>query len=360
MEKTYTLFYSWQSDLPEIRNKISKSIRDQAKKIKEKHNIQIKEEQATRGLPGSPKIEDSIFEKIQNSDIFLADITPVASFNDKRLPNPNVCIELGFAIKTLGWDRIILVAEYDGNWKTENLPFDINHHRIELFKRDEPLDFSNHISSCLDVCHSGQPKGYVFKEHPNEPEEEKLITEESVVFFSHRIGQGFPEVDGLKEFTNSQEIIQRLKSLFNCTLKYDKALEFARIDPIWWFRAGSASPIFSFDILNDSHILLSGSELNIKKLIVYNAGSGEYYRDYIYLETAADQPCGTEKHSEQVIQDFVQSRGYYSEEFAVFQPEWDSPEHIISRKEYDNGAAVIDGSVVPLKGRSKIPSASIR
>ena len=110
----------------------------------------------------------------------------------------------------------------------------------------------------------------------------------------------------------------------------------------------------SFDILNDSHILLSGSELNIKKLIVYNAGSGEYYRDYIYLETAADQPCGTEKHSEQVIQDFVQSRGYYSEEFAVFQPEWDSPEHIISRKEYDNGAAVIDGSVVPLKGRAKL------
>jgi len=354
MEKTYNLFFSWQSDNPEARNKVSNSIKKQVEKIKKHHNIQIKVDQDTRDEAGSPKIEDIVFEKIRNCDIFLADITPVAVFEDKRIPNPNVCVELGFAIKTLGWDRIILVAENDGSWKTKDLPFDINHNRIDLFNPNESLDISLHIGKCLEVCHSRQPKGFVFRNKERDSEEEKLITQESVVFFSQRIGQGFPDVDGLKEFTNTQEIIQRLKAMFDCTLKYDRAIPFATIDPVWWFRDCSAAYIDSFVALNESHILLSENELNIKRVIVYNAGSRDYYRDYIYIEAAADQPCGIETHSEQAIQDFVQSRGYYAEEYAVLQPEWDSPEHIISRKEYDNGAAVIDGSVVPLKGRAKL------
>lgn len=44
-----------------------------------------------------PKIEDVIKDKIENSDIFVADITPIAAEGAKQLPNPNVLIELGYA-----------------------------------------------------------------------------------------------------------------------------------------------------------------------------------------------------------------------------------------------------------------------
>lgn len=354
MHSDYTIFVSWQSDIPQVREMLIRCINDQVKKQSTKYDVKVSVDQATRDLPGSPKIEDSIFEKIRNSDIFIADITPIATFAKKRLPNPNVSIELGFAIKTLGWKRIILVAYNDSSWDTTNLPFDINHHRIGLFNEEKHLDLSFEIQSCLEVCLSREPKGFNFHDKPTEDNEKTIISTEPVVFFAHRIGQGFPGLRGLQEITDKDEIFNHLKSFFNCCLRYDKSIGNSKKDPIWWFRDGSAACIDSFRILDENHILLSDDELNIRKLIVYNAGSGEYYRDYIYVECVADPPCGKETHSMDTIKEFVNLSGYYSEEFAVFKPTLDSPEYIISRQEFDDGAAIINGKILPLGGKAKL------
>ena len=85
----------------------------------------------TVNVPGSPDIGDTIFEKIDRCDLFIADITLIND-NDsgyRRTPNPNVMIELGYAIRTLGWERIILLQCVDYG-DVEELPFDINHRRI--------------------------------------------------------------------------------------------------------------------------------------------------------------------------------------------------------------------------------------
>ncbi len=51
------------------------------------------------------------------------------SLNDNHVPNPNVLIELGYAIKVLGWSKIICLFNSEtGN--IEDLPFDINHNRV--------------------------------------------------------------------------------------------------------------------------------------------------------------------------------------------------------------------------------------
>lgn len=355
MRTKYTLFFSWQSDIPGIKQKIITAIQKQAERIVNKINTQLHIDYATRDLPGSPKIEDAIFEKILNCDFFIADITPVTQVGDKQLPNVNVSIELGFAIKSLGWDRIILVACNNSDWKTENLPFDINHHRIGTFKPDESLNLEFEINACLKVCRSDEPKGFLFKGLPTEVPEVSRITKEPVIFFAQRIGQGFPGKRGLFKMYNKKEIIKHLQSFFNCRLKYEIAdADDVMNDPIWWFRGGSACPIDKFEVLDDSHILLSNEELNIKRLIVYSAASGEYYRNYLYIEAEADLPCGTETHSEQIIQDFIYSRGFYSEEYAVFRPSYDSKEYIISREEYDDGAANIDGKIIPIEGKAEL------
>ena len=74
---------------------------------------------------GSPDIRNSIFGKINHSKFFICDV----SLNEYKTPNPNVLIELGYAIKTVGWSKILcLFNTQTGN--IEELPFDINHNRV--------------------------------------------------------------------------------------------------------------------------------------------------------------------------------------------------------------------------------------
>ncbi|HEX9666390.1 MAG TPA: hypothetical protein VGA95_07490 [Thermodesulfobacteriota bacterium] len=113
-----TVFYSWQSDLPSNinRNFIKESIEEAIKIVNQEVEIdssprkddQILElDHDTRNTPGSPPIVQTIFNKIDNCEMFLADLTFVAKTfktnpNTKKfrlVPNANVLIEYGYAKK---------------------------------------------------------------------------------------------------------------------------------------------------------------------------------------------------------------------------------------------------------------------
>lgn len=51
----------------------------------------------------------------------------------KKSPNPNVLVELGYAVKTLGWERVICLCNTDFG---KEYPFDIAHNRITGFSLD--------------------------------------------------------------------------------------------------------------------------------------------------------------------------------------------------------------------------------
>lgn len=86
-------------------------------------------EKDTEGVSGAPNIVQTIFNKIDECSIFIADITFIAkSDKNKFIPNPNVMLELGYAVKTIGWERTILVLN-NTHGKAENLPFDMLQHR---------------------------------------------------------------------------------------------------------------------------------------------------------------------------------------------------------------------------------------
>jgi len=126
------LFLSWQSDRRDCRNFVTSVVEKLPDKAADIASVIL--DRDTVNVPGSPDIGDTIFEKIDSCDLFIADITLI---NDKdsgyrRTPNPNVMIELGYAIKTLGWERILLLQCIDYG-DIEELPFDINHRRIANF-----------------------------------------------------------------------------------------------------------------------------------------------------------------------------------------------------------------------------------
>lgn len=132
------LFYSWQSEVFPKANKnfIRSAIEVAGKKIKEECRLEIDE--ATRNKAGSPNIPLSIFEKIDNSDAFVCDLSKVAGATRARKGkrrayfNSNVSIELGYAIRSLGWNRIILVSNL-ALGEPEEAPFDVRSHRFSTY-----------------------------------------------------------------------------------------------------------------------------------------------------------------------------------------------------------------------------------
>ena len=137
------VFYSWQSDLPNstTRGLIQSSIDAAVKGLR--NTVAIEADRDTKGIYGSPDIVQTIFSKIDDCDIFVADVSGVATYHPldgegkptKRLkmtPNPNVLLELGYAIQVVGWENIICIMNEDYSGDGE-IPFDIEHHRLTRY-----------------------------------------------------------------------------------------------------------------------------------------------------------------------------------------------------------------------------------
>lgn len=139
------IFYSWQSDLPKgcNLNGIRQSLRNAANEIENNiENIRIELDEATRNTSGSPNIPLTIFDKIDSCDVFICDVTTINHDNsdNRKMPNPNVLIELGYAISALGWGRIIMVFNTNYGSFPDDLPFDIDRHRTTVFSIKDKND----------------------------------------------------------------------------------------------------------------------------------------------------------------------------------------------------------------------------
>lgn len=136
-----TVFYSWQSDLPKRSNRsfIERALENSAKRIRSDGTLDVEPviERDTDGVAGSPDIAGTIFEKIDRTDVFVCDISIINKGAGRRpTPNPNVLIELGYAVKTIGWERIILVMNVVFG-KHEDLPFDLRSRRVLSYSASE-------------------------------------------------------------------------------------------------------------------------------------------------------------------------------------------------------------------------------
>ena len=95
----------------------------------------------TKGASGMVDIIATIFDKVSSSAVFVADVTPVGKTESgKARPNPNVLIELGWALGKLGADRIIAVLNTASGYQPDDLPFDIRNRRALPYDLAEDAD----------------------------------------------------------------------------------------------------------------------------------------------------------------------------------------------------------------------------
>ena len=151
--KMFKIFYSWQSDLPRnlTRSFIKTCIDEAIKLAQDTEAIEAVRDEATLGVTGSPDIVTTLFSKIDECDLFIADVSLCFTENDKKRkhsPNPNVMLEMGYAVKTLGWERVICISNTDFG---RDFPFDFAHNRITRYSLDgkNRNDETNRISEII-------------------------------------------------------------------------------------------------------------------------------------------------------------------------------------------------------------------
>jgi hypothetical protein len=143
----HKVFYSWQSDLPNSTNRgfIQTALDTAVKSLQGDGSIVI--DRDTMGVGGSPDIAQTIFQKIQDSQVFICDVSIInrqyvddienlralknagSNYALRLTPNPNVLIELGYALALLGPERVIMLMnqEFGG---IDLLPFDLRMRRV--------------------------------------------------------------------------------------------------------------------------------------------------------------------------------------------------------------------------------------
>lgn len=138
------VFWSWQNDSNPtinrhlIRDALANAIEQAGKELGLEDAERPEIDHDTKGTPGMAEITNTILRKISESAVFVADLTPIGeTTGGKALPNPNVLIELGWALRELGGDRIIAILNTANGYTPDDLPFDIRHRRALTYALSE-------------------------------------------------------------------------------------------------------------------------------------------------------------------------------------------------------------------------------
>jgi hypothetical protein len=142
------IFWSWQFDVPGNigRHFVRYALAAAIETLKQPETVEEPSEAERRGMlhldhdrkdvPGSPDLAPTILKKIEQSAVFIADVTlvgrPLANMpggkgaKAKRFINSNVAIEYGFALRALT-DAALLMVQNVHYGDRDKLPFDLQH-----------------------------------------------------------------------------------------------------------------------------------------------------------------------------------------------------------------------------------------
>jgi hypothetical protein len=160
------IFYSWQSDLNSKynRNFIKDCLERAVKKLNKELELNepARLDQDTKDVAGTPDIANTIFAKIQDSAVFIGDVSFIAGGDGTKFcSNPNVMIELGYALSSLTDLCVVNVMNTAYGEAEGNLPFDLNHKRWPIRYELSADNFTkkNEVKESLvnDLCRAIKP-----------------------------------------------------------------------------------------------------------------------------------------------------------------------------------------------------------
>ncbi len=169
---------------------------------------------------------------------------------------------------------------------------------------------------------------------------ERPFEDTSTIDFSQRFGQAFPGVRGVAWFESEDDIRERLQRLLDPPIA-DGA--------IYWLRY-SNSDISNFAHLEGRNYLMDETELNIARIAaVYHPS---YFKQFVYVECNPMPPTGVDPRAQEWIAQVQRGEGnwnYHWEEYGIVDGR-----HLVTRGEWDDGAAKIEGKLQDIRGRGAL------
>jgi len=333
----YTIFFSWQSERRDISNHIRAMLEKCIKELSLDLIVNLTITDADSNNRGSYNINTAVIRGIEAADIVVADLTPTSHRDDGRAnPNANALYEYAYSCAVKGFENVLAIADISKD-SIKDMPFDWNHNSIVAFNGITDDSFSASLKVALSKILSAKILPVL-----------RISTTE---FVANRIAAAFPGVRGLKSYSDPHEIKLHLEAFFKHPILFGESTDAdGSSEPIWWFRGGSTEAITSFRVLKNGIYLIGWNEFKIKSITVYS-DSSRYYSEYIYVETEPLKPVMTEM-SEDKIKQITCDLGYCDEEYAVVRV--GEFEKEITREEYDDGYAEVNGEIVPIRGKAQL------
>ena len=379
MKKEFKIFFSWQSDTQKNEKQLIESALESAKdELLSSYGYEVVIDHSTLGESGMPSIDHTIMQKIDRCDVFVCDLTPIIAFDKllgngnpqkKEIPNPNVLLELGYAMSAVG-DRYIIPVAHQGKWNTNDLPFDINHKRVFAFNSSD-CKLTQPIREVIEeIRRNGKhriPQSTAYEKFQSFIQDIKLkyfykpsgvlpkAIYDSTTLFNIRMGEAFPGVRGLIEYTSVNDIKRALSLLLREPLRFQHDDEIRNsTQPIWWFRGGSALNINKFTHLKGRKYLMGCEEIIVKRIVAYSSHA-RYYNQYVYVECEPDKPTGLYKNEYHIPHNLYNDGllDYIIEEYGVYKYNWFCSKKI-TREEYDDGHTMLRGKVVSTSHKAEL------
>ena len=141
LPRDFCVLFCWQDHLARklhrflIRDALNAAISRVQGEMPEGVECVLRQDSDTLNRAGSVEIANTIQQKINTSTMVVGDVTPVFvdAEKDRFYPNPNVMLELGYAARSLGWNRVICLFN-ESTCRAEQLPFDIRHRRVTPYR----------------------------------------------------------------------------------------------------------------------------------------------------------------------------------------------------------------------------------
>lgn len=162
----------------------------------------------------------------------------------------------------------------------------------------------------------------------------------STAFFAERFASAFPGVRSIAWFTNPDDIEQRMLTLLKSPLTFPDGL------PVWYWRGGNLQ-IERFRKLASGQYLMDTEELRIARIAAVHGSS--YHRNFVYVHCDPMESTGLYRIGSSDRAGAIEQSGYDYEEYGLV-----SGTIPITRSEYDDAAAVIDGKLTDVRGRSEL------
>lgn len=343
-----------------------------AYRLEAENDCHVEVDEDIRGVAGMIPIADTVLEKIRNADIFVCDISPVATIHrknedgydipdiEKKMPNSNVMLELGYALRCMHSSRIIALANTQGDkWHDGEMPFDIFDRQYIKFTGKEDLDLSRPLNLSFNfvrkygrVDENGNKWVGILKRIfggniSNEKlgiiipaTKESIEDEECKKMFSSRLSMAFPGVD--EKYYNASDAINRLKVLFDSTEILDNrmfVLEDVR---------GYSNPIDCFEVIEKNMVLIGQDLLLISSINVTRTESPDSQSE---IEISV-LPMSEVQYDE----DFQDNHDYASlDQYYSIYIDDDGEKHILTRQLHEDKAAFKkDGSWISLEGKTQL------